>query len=59
MSLNIRFPRSGVTRFTMALLVITVLVASCAPLFAQSTISTGSIQGRHRPERRGCHAAPK
>jgi len=42
---QVRFSRSGVTRFILVLLAMAVLVASCATLYAQSTISTGSIQG--------------
>jgi hypothetical protein len=45
MSLKIQTPRYDVTRFVLALLAIAVLFASCATLYAQSTISTGSIQG--------------
>ncbi|MGA9043188.1 MAG: TonB-dependent receptor [Terriglobales bacterium] len=45
MSSNIRLSRDGVTRFTLALLAMAVLLATCTPLFAQTTISTGSIQG--------------
>ncbi len=45
MSLNVRFPRSGATRFALTLLTIAVLFASCMSLYAQTTISTGSIQG--------------
>jgi hypothetical protein len=45
MSLNVRFPRCGVTRFALAIITMAVLLASSTLLFAQSTISTGSIQG--------------
>jgi hypothetical protein len=45
MSPNVRLPYYGVTRFILAVLTIAVLLVPCISLHAQTTISTGSIQG--------------
>ncbi len=45
MLLNLRSPHSIVTRFSLAVLAIVVALSVSATLFAQTTISTGSIQG--------------
>jgi len=45
MLLNTRLHRFGVTRFALALLAAAALLASSTALYAQTTVSTGSIQG--------------